>query len=160
MQRQIVHLVSMLLHSLARTYGEFENQLKLIPVMAFNTPGTATSMKSLFPPKSSPSSVQTRNLLPRLFRIISKSSTASPSPAPKPGGHGNVLSKSSTVRMKKLTTLSPSTVKKFNVQTQGVLCNSISTQRRIDLNVCSYALRPVQWALLIVALFLVLMERI
>jgi len=94
-----------------------------------------------------------------LFRIISKSSTAS-SPTPKPGGHGNVLSKSSTVHMKKLTTLSPSTVKKFNVQTQGVLCNSISTQRRIDLNVCSFALRPVQWALLIVALCLVLMERI
>ena len=109
---------SMLLHSPARTYGEFENQLKLIPVMAFNTPDTATLMKSLFPPKSSPSSVQTRNLLPRLFRILSKSSTAPPSPIPKPGGHGTVLSKSST---KKLTTLSPSAVKKFNVQTQGVL---------------------------------------
>ena len=95
-----------------------------------------------------------------LFRIISKSSTASPSPTPKPGGCGNVLSKSSTVRTKKLTTLSPSTVKKFNVQTQGVLCNSISTQQRIDLNVYSSALRPVQRALLIVALCLVLMERI
>src|SRR5436190_17034790 len=106
---------SMPLHSPARTYGEFKNQLKLIPVMAFNTPDTATLMKSLFPPKSSPSSVQTRNLLPRLFRIISKSSTASPSPTPKPGGRGNVLSKSSAVHTKKLTTLSPSTVKKFNV---------------------------------------------
>src|SRR5437762_8599979 len=79
------------LHSPARTDGEFENQLKLIPVMAFNTPDTTTSMKSLFPPKSSPSSIQSRNLLPRLFRIISKSSTASPSPTPKPEGHGNAL---------------------------------------------------------------------
>ena len=79
------------LYSPAWTYDEFKNQFKLIPVMAFNTPGTTTSMKSLFPPKSSPSSIQTQNLLPRLFRIISKSSMASPSPTPKPGGHGNTL---------------------------------------------------------------------
>src|SRR5579859_833197 len=69
-------------------------------------------------------------------------------------------SKSSTVPMKKLSTLSPSTVKKFNVQTQGVLCNLISNQRRINFNICSSPLQQVQWDLLLVALCLVLMEHI
>src|SRR5947207_13920057 len=110
------------LHFLAPMCGESENQPKLILATASNTPDTATSMKSLFPPKSSPSFVQTQNLLPRPFRTISKNNTASLSNTTKPGGHENVPSKSSTVRTKKLTTLSPSTVKKSNVQTLGTQC--------------------------------------
>src|SRR5437762_3832848 len=90
-------------HSGHRNVDE-ENQPKLILATASNTPDTATSMKSLFPPKSSPSFVQTQNLLLRPFRTISKNNTASLSTTTKPGGHENVPPKSSTVRTKELTT--------------------------------------------------------
>ena len=151
---------SMQLPSPIPTCGEFESQFKFILVTASITLDTAPLMKSLFRPKFSPRSVLTRNLLPRLLRTISKKCTESKSVTPKHGGERSVLSKSSTVRTKKLIILSPNTVRKFNVRIQKALSNSISTPRRIDLNVCSSALGPVQWALLLVALCLVLMERI
>ena len=57
--------------------------IQLILVTASNTLDTATSTKNSFQLKFSPSSVLTRNLLPTLFRIISKNSMASPSLTPK-----------------------------------------------------------------------------
>src|SRR5579859_1017062 len=152
--------ISMPLPTLTPMYGVFVVQFKLILVTASNTLGTAMSMKSLFQLKSSPSSELNRILLPRPFKITSKKSMVSKSRITKHGGPRNAQSKSSTVRMKKLTALSPSTAKKSNVQTPGVLFSLILTQRQIDSNVCSSALLPVQWVLLIVAQYSVWTEHI
>jgi len=115
-------------HSLAPTFGKFESQFKLIPVMAYTTLDIATLMKSLFQMKSSPNFVQTLLLLPRPFRIISKTSTASPLATTRRTGQKSVPSKSSMVPTKKHTILSQNTAKRFNVQTQEVQFNSTLTQ--------------------------------
>jgi len=144
-------------HSPAPMFGKFESQFKFIPATAYTTLDIATSMKSLFRTKSSPNFVQTLLLLPRPFRIISKSSTASPLAITRRTGPKSVPSKSSTVPTKRHTILSQNTAKRFNIQTQEVQCNSTLTQRQINSNDFSFALLLAQSALHFAALCLVLM---
>jgi hypothetical protein len=95
-----------------RMYGRFKQLFRLILVMVSTTLDIATSTKSLSRSKSFPNSASITRSLQNLFRTTSKINMASKSAIRKRTGPKNEPSKSSTVLMKKHTTLFLSIVMK------------------------------------------------